>query len=181
MRTKWIAAAVALACAGAAQADTAAKTADDPRIAAILDSLGKVRTIESVALSPDGKHLAWTVKTNGKPALEVADADGRNARRITKAKNCSEISAAWAPDSRHLAFLSDCAGKAPGVEEGKQNDINVVDITGADQWYSHLRDQRRIHRERQAQETIKREEERKASSRAVLVRKKSPNTVLKSS
>jgi dipeptidyl aminopeptidase/acylaminoacyl peptidase len=140
MRTKWIAAAVALACAGAAQADTAAKTADDPRIAAILDSLGKVRTIESVALSPDGKHLAWTVKTNGKPALEVADADGRNAHRITKAKNCSEISAAWAPDSRHLAFLSDCAGKAPGVEEGKQNDINVVDISGkaAPQRLTHL-------------------------------------------
>jgi dipeptidyl aminopeptidase/acylaminoacyl peptidase len=140
MRTKWIAAAVALACAGAAQADTAARTADDPRIAAILDSLGKVRTIESVALSPDGKHLAWTVKTNGKPALEVADADGRNAHRITKAKNCSEISAAWAPDSRHLAFLSDCAGKAPGVEEGKQNDISVVDIAGkgAPQRLTHL-------------------------------------------
>jgi dipeptidyl aminopeptidase/acylaminoacyl peptidase len=128
MRTKWIAAAVALACAGVAQADTDAKPAGDPRIAAILDSLGKVRTIESVALSPDGKHLAWTVKTNGKPVLEVADADGRNARRITAAKDCSEISAAWAPDSHHLAFLSDCAGKKPGVEEGKQNDINVVDI-----------------------------------------------------
>src|SRR6187402_281592 len=140
MRTKWIAAAVALACVGAAQADTAAKTADDPRIAAILDSLGKVRTVESVAISPDGKHLAWAVKTNGKPVVEVADADGRNARRITASKGCSEISVAWAPDSRHLAFLSDCAGKAPGVEEGKQNDINVVDIAGkaAPQRLTHL-------------------------------------------
>jgi dipeptidyl aminopeptidase/acylaminoacyl peptidase len=140
MRTKWIAAAVALACAGAAQADTAAKTADDPRIAAILDSLGKVRTVESVALSPDGKHLAWAVKTNGKPVVEVADADGRNPRRITASKGCSEISVAWAPDSKHLAFLSDCAGKAPGVEEGKQNDINVVDISAkaAPQRLTHL-------------------------------------------
>ncbi|MET0936884.1 MAG: prolyl oligopeptidase family serine peptidase, partial [Luteibacter sp.] len=128
MRTKWIAAAVALACVGAAQADTAAKTAADPRIAAILDSLGKVRTIESVALSPDGTHLAWTVKTDGKPVLEVADANGRNAHRVTTSKGCSETSAAWAPDSHRLAFLSDCAGKSPGVEEGKQNDINVVDI-----------------------------------------------------
>ncbi|HVI56383.1 MAG TPA: S9 family peptidase [Luteibacter sp.] len=140
MRTKWIAAAVALACAGAAQADTAAKTADDPRIAAILDALGKVRTVESVALSPDGKHLAWAVKTNGKPVVEVADADGRNAHRVTASKGCSEISVAWAPDSRHLAFLSDCAGKAPGVEEGKQNDINVVDTAGkaAPQRLTHL-------------------------------------------
>jgi dipeptidyl aminopeptidase/acylaminoacyl peptidase len=140
MRTKWIAAAVALACAGAAQAETAAKTADDPRIAAILDSLGKVRTVESVALSPDGKHLAWAVKTNGKPVVEVADPDGRNAHRITASKGCSEISVAWAPDSKHLAFLSDCAGKAPGVEEGKQNDISVVDISGkaAPQRLTHL-------------------------------------------
>ena len=140
MRTKWIAAAVALACAGAAQADTAAKTVDDPRIAAILESLGKVRTVESVALAPDGKHLAWAVKTNGKPVVEVADADGRNAHRITASKGCSETGVSWAPDSRHLAFLSDCAGKAPGVEEGKQNDINVVDIAGkaAPQRLTHL-------------------------------------------
>ncbi|APG06674.1 peptidase S9 [Luteibacter rhizovicinus DSM 16549] len=140
-----MAAAVALACAGVAQADTAVKADDaakpaDPRIAAILDSLGKVRTVESVALSPDGKHLAWAVKTNGKPVIEVADADGRNAKRITKSSGCSEIGVSWAPDSRHLAFLSDCAGKAPGVEEGKQNDINVVDIAGkaAPQRLTHL-------------------------------------------
>ncbi len=128
MRTKWIAAAIALACAGAAHADTSAKKAEDPRIAAILDSLGKVRTIESVSLSPDAKHLAWTVKTNGKTVLEVADADGRNAHRVTTTKGCSESSALWGPDSRHLAFLSDCAGKAPGVEEGRQNDVHVADI-----------------------------------------------------
>jgi dipeptidyl aminopeptidase/acylaminoacyl peptidase len=128
MRTTWIAAAVALACATAAQAEPAPK-ADDPRIAAILDGLAKVRTVESVALSPDGKHLAWAVKTDGKPVLEVADADGHNAHRVTATKGCSETSVAWAPDSKHLAFLSDCAGKTAGVEEGKQNDINVVDIT----------------------------------------------------
>lgn len=140
MRTQWIAAAIALACAGAAYADTPAKKAEDPRIAAILDSLGKVRTIESVSLSPDAKHLAWTVKTNGKMVLEVADADGRNAKRITATKGCSETSALWAPDSRHLAFLSDCAGKAPGVEEGKQNDIHVADIgaKGAPVRLTHL-------------------------------------------
>jgi dipeptidyl aminopeptidase/acylaminoacyl peptidase len=129
MRTKWIAAAVALACAGAAYADTPARGAEDPRIAAILEALGKVRSIGSVSLSPDAKHLVWSVKTGGKPVLEVADADGRNAHRVTASKGCSETAAVWAPDSRHLAFLSDCAGKAPGVEEGRQNDIHVVDVT----------------------------------------------------
>ncbi|QWT21972.1 S9 family peptidase [Bacillus sp. NP157] len=140
MRTKWIATAVALACATSAYAEPAAR-ADDPRIAAILDGLAKVRTIESVALSPDGKHLAWAVKTDGKPVLEVADADGRSAHRVTATKGCSETSVAWSPDSRHLAFLSDCAGKGPGVEEGKQNDINLVDIAakgGAPKRLTHL-------------------------------------------
>ncbi|MET0616155.1 MAG: S9 family peptidase [Luteibacter sp.] len=127
MRTKWIAAAVALAFAQASFADTPKASADDPRIVAILDSLAKVRTIESVALSPDGKHLAWAVKTDGKPVIEVADADGHHAHRITASKDCSETSVAWAADSQHLAFLSDCGGKAPGVEEGKQNDIYVAD------------------------------------------------------
>lgn len=127
MRMNWIAAAVALACAGAVHAEKAAPAAD-PRIASILDNLGKVRPIESVALSPDGRHLAWTVKTNGKIVLELADADGRNAHRVTSSKGCRELSASWASDSRHLAFLSDCAGGKPGVEEGKQNDVYVVDI-----------------------------------------------------
>ncbi|MGA7437636.1 MAG: S9 family peptidase [Luteibacter sp.] len=139
MRTTWIAAAVALACVTSAQAEPAPKV-DDPRIAAILESLAKVRTVESVALSPDGKHLAWAVKTDGKPVLQVADADGRNARRVTTTKGCSETSAAWAPDSKHLAFLSDCAGKGAGVEEGKQNDIQVVDTAtkAAPQRLTHL-------------------------------------------
>ena len=72
MRMNWIAAAVALACAGAVHAEKAAPAAD-PRIASILDNLGRVRPIESVALSPDGRHLAWTVKTNGKIVLELAE------------------------------------------------------------------------------------------------------------
>lgn len=130
MRTKWIAAAVALAFAQASLAETPTTPADDPRIAAILASLAKVRTIESVALSPDGKQLAWAVKTDGKSVIEVADAQGHHAHRITATKGCSETSVAWAADSRHLAFLSDCAGGAPGVEEGKQNDIYVADTAG---------------------------------------------------
>ncbi|WP_132145247.1 alpha/beta hydrolase family protein [Luteibacter rhizovicinus] len=117
-------------------ADAAALAAKpaDPRIEAILTSLEKVRSIDSVSLSPDGRKLAWTVKTDGKPVLEVADVDGRHAHRVTtyKAGACRETAAVWAPDSRHLAFLSDCAGKAPGADEGKQNDIYVVDTQKKD-------------------------------------------------
>lgn len=133
MRYTWIAAAMALACAAGAHAEkapAAGKTATDPRIASILEALGKVRTVDSVALSPDGRHLAWAVKTGKGVAIEVADADGRNAHRLTATRDCRELSVAWAADSRRLAFLSDCAGGKPGIEQGKQNDVYVADTAG---------------------------------------------------
>lgn len=128
---------VALALAGITgvhAADAPAAKAADPRIEAIVSSLEKVRSIDSVSLSPDGRKLAWTVKTKGKSAIEVADVDGRNAHRITTSApgTCRESSALWAPDSRHLAFLSDCGGAAPGADEGHQNDIYVADTSGHD-------------------------------------------------
>lgn len=48
---------------------------------------------------------------------------------------------------------------------------NVVDIQGADQWYEHLKEQKRAEKERLAQEAAKREEQ-KAASKVVLFKKK---------
>jgi dipeptidyl aminopeptidase/acylaminoacyl peptidase len=114
----------------------------DPRISAMLTELGKVRAIESVALSPDGKHLVWVVDTDGKPGIVLADANGQNASSIgvaTKPGACSETNPAWAPDSRHLAFLSNCGSTLNGVG-GKQPDIYVLDIQGSNkpERLSHL-------------------------------------------
>jgi hypothetical protein len=63
-------------------AASAAATPVDPRIAAILKSLGEVKQIEAVALSPDGQKLAWEVREQGKPQIEVASVDGHDVRRI---------------------------------------------------------------------------------------------------
>jgi dipeptidyl aminopeptidase/acylaminoacyl peptidase len=94
----------------------------DPRIEQLLTDLGKVRQIDAVQLSPDGSQLAWVVRTEGKDSVEVAKADGSEAHRISpnKAGSCSESDIAWAPDSRHLAFLSNCAS-------GKQKELVVAD------------------------------------------------------
>jgi dipeptidyl aminopeptidase/acylaminoacyl peptidase len=121
-----------LSVASAAIADT--HTTTDPRINAVLTDLGKVRQIDSVALSPDGKHLVWVVDTSGKPAMMLADADGKNAHSIGLASKpgvCSETTPTWAPDSRHLAFLSNCDSTLNGVG-GKQADIYVLDTQGSD-------------------------------------------------
>ena len=108
-----------------------AHSTTDPRIQTLLADLSKVRQISEVALSPNGHQLAWVVTTNGKPAIQLADADGKNARRIgldAKPGSCSEDGIAWAPDSRHLAFLSNCGNAQNGVG-GKQKDIYVVDTS----------------------------------------------------
>ena len=101
-----------------------AATRTDPRIEQLLTDLGKTRAISAVQLSPDGNQLAWVVRTDGKDAIEVANADGSDAHRIGIAKrgDCNETDPAWAPDSHHLAFLSNCANG------GKQKDLLVVDM-----------------------------------------------------
>lgn len=57
---------------------------------------------------------------------------------------------------------------------------NVLDIEGVDEWHERLKEQKKTYRDRMATEAARREEERKASSRTVLVRKKSPSILLKS-
>lgn len=101
-----------------------AATRTDPRIEQLLTDLGKTRAISAVQLSPDGNQLAWVVRTDGKDAIEVASADGSDVHRVGIAKrgDCNETDPAWAPDSHHLAFLSNCANG------GKQKDLLVVDM-----------------------------------------------------
>ena len=104
----------------------AAPRAVDPRIDDLLDQLDKVRSIDAVKLSPDGRQLAWVVHTEGKPAIEVAHADGSGAHQLTmdaKPGSCRQEEIAWAPDSRQLAFLSDCGGKAG------QLDVYTADVS----------------------------------------------------
>ena len=118
----------ALLVPAAVLADSHATT--DPRIEALLTQLGKVHAINEVALSPDGHQLAWVVDSHDKPGIVLADMDGRNAHNVGLSAQpgaCSENNLAWAPDSRHLAFLSDCVdGKAPAAGH-KQPEIYVMD------------------------------------------------------
>lgn len=102
----------------------------DPRIDHLLTELGKVRAIHAVQLSPDGAQLAWVVDTAGKPAIMLAGADGRGAHRLNtrdQPGRCSESDIAWAPDSRHLAFLTDCP--SVGAKTG-QKDLVLADAAG---------------------------------------------------
>ena len=106
-----------------------AAPAHDPRIPQIIHSLEKVKNIRETGVSPDGKLLAWNVSGDG---IQLAPLDNPSHPRTVTACAAgikgSEGSLAWSPDSKHLAFFSDC------TEDGKTADhktaIFVADATG---------------------------------------------------
>jgi dipeptidyl aminopeptidase/acylaminoacyl peptidase len=114
-----------------APAAVAAPASIDPRIDQLMHALGKTQVIDAVALSPDGAQLAWVIERKGKPAIEVARADGSQVHAVTAATKpgaCAEQSIAWAPDSRHLAFVSDCSTDTTSTAV-MQNDIYLADTS----------------------------------------------------
>ncbi len=91
----------------------------NPSLDRLLDSLTAVRNFKEVAISPDGRRVAWVENLPGKggtpsslSAIYLADLHSPDAapRRITAGDGnsaYSEHSLAWSPDSTRLAFLSD--------------------------------------------------------------------------
>jgi dipeptidyl aminopeptidase/acylaminoacyl peptidase len=91
------------------------------QIEEVLRSLNRGHVIGEVALSPDGKRLAWIA--NGE--IRVAPVDSFvKSQRVSAAsssdESCTEDDLAWSPDSSALAFLSDCS-PAAGQSQTQNN------------------------------------------------------------
>ena len=92
------------------------------RIEQLMQSLNRGHSVGQVAVSPDGKRLAWIDGMRGGGEIRVAPVhDLAKSERITAAttpeQHCREGQLSWAPDSAALAFLSDCA------DVGEQSDL----------------------------------------------------------
>ena len=118
----------------AAQDATGAKPPVDAKAHAhmeeVLKGLSRGRSVGQVAVSPDGKRLAWLERGKDGEEIRVAALeDLKNSKRVTAAakdgQHCSEGELAWEPDSKALAFLSDCA------KPGEQSDLYVSRLEGS--------------------------------------------------
>ena len=74
----------------------------------IFSSENRARTIAQVAVSPDGKRIAWLEagQIRFAPFDNLAQAAPVTAAAPGRSCNASDL--AWSPDSASLAFLSDC-------------------------------------------------------------------------
>ena len=107
-----------------------AQPPDRTHIEDVLRGLNRGRGFGQVAISPDGKRLAWIEGGRGGGEILVASpADLSKTERVTAAgkpdQHCREGEIAWEPDSMGLAFFSDCA------DPGKQADLYLSRLDGS--------------------------------------------------
>lgn len=79
------------------------------RAAEIVDSLPKIKRIEQVAISPDGKQVAAIVDGQ----LSMSSAGGGDSRAIPLANRVHAREVAWSNDSKKLIVVADLEGEIP--------------------------------------------------------------------
>jgi dipeptidyl aminopeptidase/acylaminoacyl peptidase len=101
------------------------------------EDLFAFRWLTDVALSADGRHLAYTVKQadaerNGyTAALYVRDLEAGSPRRISSADGQAS-SPVWSPDGQHLAYSwSDAAGAAVRLWSRESGETTTIRLAGS--------------------------------------------------
>ena len=117
-------------CSAQAQNAAPSSAPDRSKIEDALRGLDRGRSIGQVAVSPDGKRLAWIENGRGGEEIRVAPLeDLKKSERVTAAAkpddHCQESEIAWEPDSKALAFFSDCA------HPGDQDDLYLSRLDGS--------------------------------------------------
>ncbi|WP_035359754.1 S9 family peptidase [Edaphobacter aggregans] len=100
--------------------DKSSARRDDPRIGALLETLGMTHTPMEAAISPDGKTVAWSARSAKGYELHLsttANPDPTKDRTISPAtdtSSCGSDAPAWAPNGESLAYASTCTPEHNG-------------------------------------------------------------------
>src|ERR1700750_2650847 len=113
---------VGTALAGQAQNTSSEK---DPRIWALIETLGKTKTPSSAAISPNGATVAWAVRSREGSQIhltDVANPDPAKEKIVgagSGATGCGSSEPKWSPNGESLAFVSDCTTDSakPGQDQ----------------------------------------------------------------
>src|SRR5580658_7035524 len=113
-----------------AQDASAAQTQGRAHIDEVMKGLNRGRSVGQVAVSPDGKSLAWLQPGREGAEIRVAPLDDlTKSTRVTAAakpeQHCREGQIVWSPDSKSLAFFSDCA------KPNEQADLYLAPVDGS--------------------------------------------------
>lgn len=113
-----------------AQSAAPSNAPDRAQIEEVLSGLRNGRGIGQVAVSPDGRHVAWTEGSRRGGEIVVAPTDDlKQTQQVTAAtksdEHCREGEITWAPNSKALAFFSDCA------KPDEQADLYVSHLNGS--------------------------------------------------
>ena len=113
----------------AAAAKAQGSAPDRAHIDEVLKGLNRGHSVGQVAVSPDGKRLAWLQYGKDGAEIRVAPLDELAKSELVTAaakpdQHCHEGQMAWAPDAQALAFFSDCA------RPGEQVDLYVARMDG---------------------------------------------------
>ncbi len=79
--------------------------ADGNRLQPIAVTDGKLSHEESPGWSPDGKRIVYSSTRHGNQEIYIADADGKNAIRLTS-DPAIDAHPAWSPDGSRIAFAT---------------------------------------------------------------------------
>lgn len=121
-------------CVVATQAAARPAEESKPDLRAAMDSLFAVRDVSEVAISPDGRRVAWVEGGSAIYVSELAPPGG--SASCSSAPSPVEFPSghgpAWSPDGRQLSFLSDAAAAG-------QLDLYIADIgNGQPKRVTHL-------------------------------------------
>jgi Tol biopolymer transport system component len=101
------------------------------RVASALDSLPTIKKIDQVAISPDGKQVAYIVEGE----LSVQALGGGEARRIAGEQKLAARDVAWSADSKKIVWLGDLPTDVPAAElwtasADRSGLVKVADLKG---------------------------------------------------